>query len=125
MSLNGLSQHVLPRYRRARRLLCGSALALGTAVGGIALAAPAAAAPHDWTGVAECESSGNWHINTGNGYYGGLQISRSTWRGFGGRRFARLPHRATRVEQIKVAERIKRAQGWGAWPHCSARMGLR
>jgi hypothetical protein len=72
-----------------------------------------------------CESSGRWHINTGNGYYGGLQISASTWRAYGGRHFAVLPSRATKPEQIRIAERIKHGQGWGAWPACSARIGLR
>jgi hypothetical protein len=72
-----------------------------------------------------CESGGRWHINTGNGYYGGLQISRSTWRAYGGRHFAALPNRATKHQQIKVANRIKRHQGWGAWPTCSARIGVR
>ncbi|NYD42987.1 transglycosylase family protein [Nocardioides panaciterrulae] len=78
-----------------------------------------------WNRIAQCESSGNWHINTGNGYYGGLQISRSTWAGYGGRRYAALPSQATKAEQIRVAERIRRGQGWGAWPVCSRRAGVR
>ena len=63
--------------------------------------------------MAHCESSGRWHINTGNGYYGGLQISPRTWRAFGGKRFAHLPHRATKAEQIRVGERIKQRPGLG------------
>ncbi len=78
-----------------------------------------------WDRLAQCESGGRWHINTGNGYYGGVQISPSTWRAFGGARYAGLPHKATKKEQIKVAERIKRGQGWGAWPSCSRRIGVR
>lgn len=83
-----------------------------------------AASLSTWNRIAQCESSGRWHINTHNGYYGGLQISRSTWRGYGGHRYARLPNRASKSEQIRIAERIRRGQGWGAWPVCSRRAGL-
>ncbi|HET6654021.1 MAG TPA: transglycosylase family protein [Nocardioides sp.] len=87
---------------------------------------PAQAAPvRVWDRLARCESGGNWHINTGNGYYGGLQFSGSTWRAFGGGKFARAAHRASKVEQIRIAERVRRHQGWGAWPACSSRIGLR
>ena len=78
-----------------------------------------------WNRIARCESTSRWHVNTGNGYYGGLQISPGTWRAFGGARYARLPHRASRVQQMRVAERILRGQGWGAWPHCSRVAGIR
>lgn len=78
-----------------------------------------------WDRLAECESSGRWHINTGNGYYGGLQFSRSTWREFGGRQFASNAHLATKSEQIIVAERTLEVQGWGAWPTCSRKIGVR
>ena len=78
-----------------------------------------------WSCLAHYESTHRWHINTGNGYYGGLQFSRSTWRAFGGRKFARNAHRATKAEQIRVAERVRRHQGWRAWPTCSRRLGLR
>ena len=84
-----------------------------------------AAALRTWDRLAQCESSGNWRINTGNGYYGGLQFSGPTWRAFGGRKFARFAHRATKRQQIKVAERVRRQQGWGAWPACSSKLGLR
>jgi resuscitation-promoting factor RpfA len=113
-----MSQHVLPRHRRVRRLLCGGALALGTAVGGVALAAPASAATHDWSGVAECESGGNWHINTGNGYYGGLQFAQATWAGYGGLQYAARADLASPAEQIAVAEKVLVGQGIGAWPTC-------
>jgi hypothetical protein len=72
-----------------------------------------------------CESGGRWHINTGNGYYGGLQFSSSTWRAFGGRKFAANAHRASRAEQIRIAEKVRRVQGWGAWPACTSKLGLR
>ncbi|HNA99105.1 MAG TPA: transglycosylase family protein [Marmoricola sp.] len=69
-----------------------------------------------WDRIAQCESGGNWHINTGNGYYGGLQFSLGTWRANGG---TGMPHQASREEQIRVAERVRAASGgYGAWPHC-------
>ncbi|MGO1777298.1 resuscitation-promoting factor Rpf1 domain-containing protein [Corynebacterium casei] len=91
-----------------------------------ALMAPtAAAAPDsDWDRLAQCESGGNWSINTGNGYHGGLQFSASTWQAFGGGEFAATAHQASREQQIVVAERTLAQQGWGAWPACSAGMGL-
>lgn len=78
-----------------------------------------------WNRLAQCESSGRWHINTGNGYYGGLQISHATWKAYGGLRYARNAHRASKRHQIRIAHRIKHGQGWGAWPVCSRRIGLR
>src|SRR3954452_4327074 len=83
-----MSEHT--SMTRARTLLRGGAVTLGAAAVGIGvLAAPASAAPtHDWSGVAQCESGGNWHINTGNGYYGGLQFGQQTWAGHGGTAFA-------------------------------------
>ena len=111
---------------RMRTLLSAAALTATTLVPVAALDAPAQAATiRTWERLAHCESGGRWHINTGNGYYGGLQISPSTWAGHGGRKFASLPSRATKGEQIRIAERIKRSQGWGAWPACSARIGVR
>jgi nucleoid-associated protein YgaU len=113
-----MSQHVLPRHRRVHRLLFGGTLALGTAVGAVALAAPASAGGHDWSGVARCESGGNWSINTGNGYYGGLQFSASTWRAYGGTAYAPQANQATPAQQIAVAEKVLAGQGIGAWPTC-------
>lgn len=78
-----------------------------------------------WNRLARCESGGNWRINTGNGYYGGLQISPGTWGAFGGKRFAQLPHQASKGQQITVGVRIKNGQGWGAWPSCSRKIGVR
>jgi Transglycosylase-like domain len=78
-----------------------------------------------WDRVAWCESGGNWSINTGNGYSGGLQFLHSSWRAYGGREFAPLAHQATRSQQIEVAERILDDVGWKAWPACSRRLGLR
>ena len=73
---------------------------------------------HDWNGVAQCESGGNWSINTGNGYYGGLQFSRSTWESFGGVAYAARADLATPTQQIAVAEKVLASQGAGAWPVC-------
>ncbi|MEU4171382.1 transglycosylase family protein [Streptomyces sp. NPDC026665] len=76
-----------------------------------------------WDRIARCESGGNWHINTGNGYYGGLQFSAGTWRAYGGTAYAPTADRASRSAQIAVATKVQSAQGWGAWPTCSARAG--
>jgi LysM repeat protein len=86
--------------------------------------APPSSAPSSgvWASLAQCESGGNWSIDTGNGYYGGLQFSLSTWQGYGG---SGMPHEASASEQIAVAERVQASQGWGAWPACSAELGLR
>lgn len=99
------------------------AASLGTAS---ALVAPAAsAAPDsDWDRLAQCESGGNWGINTGNGYHGGLQFSPGTWNAHGGHEFAPRADLASREQQIAVAERVLASQGWGAWPACSAQLGL-
>jgi nucleoid-associated protein YgaU len=115
----------------ARRTARGAAVALS--VGAAACAALVAAAPADaaapgyfatWNRVASCESGGNWHINTGNGFYGGVQFSSSTWAGFGGHKYAAQANLATRAEQIEVARRVLAAQGPGAWPVCGPRAGL-
>lgn len=103
----------------ARLALAGTAaVAAPLLMAGTATAAPAST----WDALAECESSGNWDINTGNGYSGGLQFSPSTWRAYGGEGAA---HEASRDEQIAVAERVLDGQGWGAWPACSRELGLR
>jgi hypothetical protein len=87
--------------------------------GGIALAGHATAAPdNEWDRVASCESGGNWAINTGNGYHGGLQFSQGTWAANGGGEFASSANQATRDQQIAVAERVLARQGRGAWPVC-------
>jgi hypothetical protein len=87
--------------------------------GGIALAGHAAAAPDsEWDRVAACESGGNWGINTGNGYHGGLQFSQGTWAAHGGGEYATAANQATRDQQIAVGERVLASQGRGAWPVC-------
>ncbi|MEG3627984.1 transglycosylase family protein [Streptomyces poriticola] len=83
-----------------------------------------AAGTDTWDRVAECESTGDWDINTGNGYYGGLQFAQSTWEEFGGTQYAPRADLATRDQQIAVAEKVLDGQGPGAWPVCSVRAGL-
>jgi hypothetical protein len=93
----------------------------GAAIGGVFIggaAGAAAATDAEWDRVATCESSGNWAINTGNGYHGGLQFAPSTWSGHGGGEFAPAANLASREEQIAVAERVLANQGKGAWPVC-------
>ncbi|OLP04227.1 resuscitation-promoting factor RpfA [Mycolicibacterium porcinum] len=86
---------------------------------GLALAGQAmAATDSEWDTVARCESGGNWAINTGNGYHGGLQFSPSTWRSNGGGEYAPAAYMATKEQQIAVAERVLAGQGKGAWPVC-------
>nr|WP_269449851.1 resuscitation-promoting factor [Auraticoccus cholistanensis] len=75
-----------------------------------------------WDRLAQCESGGNWSINTGNGYYGGVQFSAQTWKAYGGKG---LPHENSKAEQIRIAKKLQAAAGWGQWPHCSAKLGLR
>jgi len=115
----------MAQIRKHARFVLGLA-ALGTA-GTAALLGPASAAQAkssvNWDAIAQCESGGNWHINTGNGYYGGLQFSRSTWQANGGGKYAGTADRASRSEQIAVAERVLRGQGIGAWPVCGKKGG--
>ncbi|MFE0456566.1 transglycosylase family protein [Streptomyces sp. NPDC058914] len=107
---------------RTTAVLAGAALL--APLGVLAASGNAAAADGGvWDRIARCESGGNWHINTGNGYYGGLQFSASTWRAYGGTAYAPTADQATKQQQISVATKVQRAQGWGAWPTCSARAG--
>ncbi|MFH8341337.1 transglycosylase family protein [Streptomyces sp. AM6-12] len=110
------------RRGRPTALLAGAALL--APLGLLAATGNAAAADNGvWDRIAQCESGGNWHINTGNGYYGGLQFSAHTWRAYGGGAYASTADRASRGAQIAVATRVQQAQGWGAWPVCSGRAG--
>ncbi|WP_405874443.1 MULTISPECIES: transglycosylase family protein [unclassified Streptomyces] len=107
---------------RTTAVLAGAALL--APLGLLAATGNAAAADGGvWDRIAQCESGGNWHINTGNGYYGGLQFSAGTWRAYGGAAYAATAAGASREQQIAVATKVQRAQGWGAWPTCSARAG--
>jgi len=120
----------MARYRGRHRAPTNTSRTLArTAIAGAVIGAPLATAPVAsadagtvWDKLAQCESTGNWSINTGNGFSGGLQFTKSTWRAFGGEGLA---HQASREEQIIVAERVLAQQGWGAWPACSRKLGLR
>jgi LysM repeat protein len=124
-------RHARDRYRgrhrtpsNTARLTAVGAVGLGTAAATV-LSPTAAHAATDvqWDRVAQCESGGNWHINTGNGYYGGLQFSQSTWSSYDVDNYAGRADEATRAEQIDVANRVLNSQGWGAWPVCSQYRG--
>ncbi|ANP55521.1 nucleoid-associated protein YgaU [Streptomyces griseochromogenes] len=110
------------KHRRPSKATRAIALA---GVTGAVVAAPlmaagnaSAATTSEWDAVAQCESGGNWSINTGNGYYGGLQFSASTWAAYGGTAYAAQANQATKAQQITVAEKVLAAQGKGAWPVC-------
>ncbi|MGW7416439.1 transglycosylase family protein [Streptomyces sp. NPDC054863] len=118
------------RHRRYQPSRINNA-SLTAAAGGVGIAlplvatGPAGAAPVDiWEKVAACESTNNWKINTGNGYYGGLQFRQATWQAYGGQVYAARADLATKDEQIAVAERVLKGQGPTAWPVCSVKAGL-
>jgi resuscitation-promoting factor RpfA len=129
------ARHAAPRpsrYRGRHRAPSTSARALtigGIGVGTLAVSVIAPAAAHaatssQWDRVAQCESGGNWAADTGNGYYGGLQFSASTWDGYGGQAYAPTANEASAGEQMAVADKVLAAQGWGAWPVCSREAGV-
>jgi len=98
--------------------IAGVALSASAANAAVPTTAPAST----WDSLAQCQSGGNWATNTGNGYAGGLQFSASTWAAHGG---TGSPANASRAQQIAVAEKVQASQGWGAWPACAAKLGLR
>jgi resuscitation-promoting factor RpfA len=119
-----LSKHAAAKKISVKQRIAGVGIAgAATIIGGITTAGSAKAATV-WDRVAACESSGNWHINTGNGFYGGLQFVQSTWVGYGGRAYAPRADLASKAAQIAVAKRVLASQGPGAWPVCSKRAGL-
>ncbi|MER6068765.1 transglycosylase family protein [Streptomyces sp. NPDC001817] len=110
------------KHRRPSKAVRAITLA---GVTGAAVAAPlmaagnaSAATASEWDAVAQCESGGNWSINTGNGFYGGLQFTNSTWAAYGGTAYAARADLATKAQQIAVAEKVLAGQGKGAWPVC-------
>ena len=112
---------------RTSRLLARIGITAATVTISLVLTIPAQAGPlrqDPWDRVAQCESGGNWSTNTGNGYFGGLQFSPGTWQSFGGGAYASTANHATRSQQIAIAEKVLRAQGWKAWPTCSKRAGV-
>jgi resuscitation-promoting factor RpfA len=118
------------KHARTSRARKHARLAVGLTVAGVAgtaaLLGPASAAQAssvNWDAVAQCESGGNWSINTGNGFYGGLQFTKGTWRAYGGAKYASTANKASRSEQIAIAEKVLRGQGIGAWPVCGKKGG--
>ncbi|MFJ4438945.1 transglycosylase family protein [Streptomyces sp. NPDC088923] len=111
-----------PRIQRAS--LTVTAGGAGLALPLVAAGGATAATEQTWDKVARCESGGDWDINTGNGFYGGLQFTTSTWKAFGGSAYAARADQATRAEQIVVAEKVLKSQGPNAWPTCGPRAGL-
>ena len=117
MLFSGKGKHRRPsKATRAIAIagVTGAAVAAPLMVAGNASAATAS----EWDTVAQCESGGNWSINTGNGYYGGLQFSASTWAGYGGTKYAATADQASKAQQIEIAEKVLAGQGKGAWPVC-------
>ncbi|HEX7352777.1 transglycosylase family protein [Brachybacterium sp.] len=123
MSLQTTHTHRSSRPASLRRGLTRTAVTLagGAVVAtGMLATGGAANAATGWDDVAACESGGDWSINTGNGYYGGLQFSQQTWEGFGGTEYASSADQASKSQQIAVAERVLAEQGAGAWPNCGS-----
>ena len=115
-----------PARRSTRRIAATSVTVAAAAAAPMITAGTAhAATDRTWNRLAQCESGGDWHINTGNGYYGGLQFSAGTWTSYGGDAYAPTADLATREQQIAIGEKVQAAQGWGAWPSCSRRIGVR
>jgi resuscitation-promoting factor RpfA len=118
------AKHAARKRRSLKARFAGIGVAsAATFVSGIVTANEARAASV-WDSVAQCESGGNWSINTGNGFYGGLQFTAQTWRAYGGSAYAAYANQASREQQIAIAQKVLAGQGPGAWPVCSQRAGL-
>ncbi|MFF0890692.1 transglycosylase family protein [Streptomyces sp. NPDC003456] len=117
MLFSGKGKHRRPS--KATRAIAVAGVASAAVAAPLMAAGNASAATaSEWEAVAQCESGGNWSINTGNGYYGGLQFSASTWAGYGGTKYASTADQATKAQQIEIAEKVLAGQGKGAWPVC-------
>jgi hypothetical protein len=108
--------------RRYRKLAATGIIGFSAAAAGLlapsAAYAGATATDGQWDRVAQCESGGNWHINSGNGYYGGLQLSEATWNSYDTSNYAARPDLASRMQQIDIANHVLANEGWAAWPSC-------
>ncbi|WP_037608110.1 LysM peptidoglycan-binding domain-containing protein [Streptacidiphilus rugosus] len=125
MLLSGNGRHRRIRVNKAKAIVATTGVAgAAVALPFIGAASASAASVSTWDKVAQCESGGDWSINTGNGYYGGLQFSASTWRAYGGGAYASTANHASKGQQIAVAEKVLDSQGPGAWPVCGPRAGL-
>ena len=112
------------KRNRVRMALMGGAVLVLPVAGLVTATSASAASVSTWDSVAQCESTGNWSINTGNGFSGGLQFTPSTWAAYGGTQYAGSADQATKAQQIAVAEKVLASQGPGAWPVCSVKAGL-
>lgn len=106
-----------------RRAVATAAIAGAAIAVPVVMASAASADSVNWTAIANCESGGDWSIDTGNGFYGGLQFSESTWLAYGGGQYAQYANEASESQQIAVAEKVLAGQGIGAWPVCGAYAG--
>ncbi|MER5640282.1 transglycosylase family protein [Kitasatospora sp. NPDC002227] len=113
-----------PKRNRLRMAVMGGVIAALPVAGLVTATSASAASVSTWDAVAQCESTGDWSINTGNGFYGGLQFTSSTWAAYGGTQYAAQANQATKAQQISVAEKVLADQGPGAWPVCSVKAGL-
>ncbi|MDX2823982.1 transglycosylase family protein [Streptomyces ipomoeae] len=118
MLFSGKGKHRRPSKTARAIAVVGVTGAAAVAAPLIAAGSASAATTSEWDAVAQCESGGNWSINTGNGYYGGLQFSASTWAAYGGTQYASTADQATKAQQIEIAEKVLAGQGKGAWPVC-------
>ncbi|WP_371478947.1 transglycosylase family protein [Kitasatospora sp. NBC_00315] len=112
------------KRNRVRMVVMAGAVAALPVAGLVTANSASAASVSTWDKVAQCESTGNWSINSGNGFYGGLQFTSSTWAAYGGTAFAPQANQATKAQQIAIAEKVLASQGPGAWPVCSVKAGL-
>jgi len=116
------ARHAKPSKLAPALLAGGMATAFAVADGAaLSSAASAGGSQAQFERLAQCESGGNWSINTGNGYYGGIQFDLATWRGLG---FAGYPHQASKATQIAAGRKLQGQRGWGPWPACSRKLGL-
>jgi nucleoid-associated protein YgaU len=115
-----MPKHALPSKSFTRRAVATAAIAGAAIAIPVAMAGSASADSVNWTAIANCESSGNWAADTGNGFYGGLQFTESTWLAYGGGTYATYAYEASEADQITVAEAVLAGQGIGAWPVCGA-----
>ena len=117
MLFSGKNKHRRPS-KAVRVATLGGVAAAAVAVPLMGATSASAATSSEWDQVAQCESGGNWSINTGNGFYGGLQFSASTWSAYGGDQYASTADKASKAQQIAIGEKVLASQGKGAWPNC-------
>ncbi|MFC8387620.1 transglycosylase family protein [Streptomyces sp. NPDC057238] len=117
MLFSGKGKHRRPS-KATRAIAVAGVASAAVAAPLMAAGSASAATASEWDTVAQCESGGNWSINTGNGYYGGLQFSASTWAAYGGTQYASTADQASKAQQIEIAEKVLAGQGKGAWPVC-------